>query len=278
MAERISLKRLLVATDFSHHADFAIKRALQLATTREAEVDIVHIIEEGLPAAAEDDQRATSERNVQELLAKISATDKVSVTIDIVSGLPELDIVERAISFGADCILLGLRERILAENLAIEGTLAETIILRSKLPVLLVKSEPKGPYRSAVVGVDLSTLSEAAIRAAALIAPQAKLHFVHAYGEDETAKTEDLEAFVAREKRLLTEAAAEAGLPAISINVVRKQGRALDVLAEELEATGAELVVLSTHGRTGWARAIMGSVTTDVIDRRLCDVLVIRPE
>jgi nucleotide-binding universal stress UspA family protein len=289
MPNRTTLKRIVVASDLSIHADLAVRRALQLAAMHGAEVDFVHIIEEGLPAQAQDDQRASSERSIQEELAKISSANKVKVTIDLVVGCPDLDIVEQAERFDADCIVLGFHDSILEENRSIEGTLAETVIANSKVPVLLVKNEPSGPYRNVVVGVDLAPSPRAAMQAAVLIAPEAKLHFVHAYegegeGGDEpdenleTAKTAELEHFIAEERRLLTQAASKAGLPSIESTAIAKQGEPLQVLQQELKARNGELVVLSTHGRTGWIRAIMGSVTTDIINERLYDVLVICPE
>ena len=286
MSTHPSLQRLMVATDLSLHADFAVRRALQLATAHEAEVDLVHIIEEGLPAEAQNELMAASEKRVQEQLAKFQVPDNIKVTIDIVAGRPELDIVEQAARSGADCILLGFLDRVLEENRVIEGTLAETIIRGSKMPVLLVKNDPGGPYRTAVVGVDLTPLSAPAIRMATLIAPEAALHFVHSYGDEEeapdekleAAKTEELKAFIAGARHLLPETAVGKSLPVTSVSFAAKHGRPLYVLKNELEATQAELVVLGTHGRTGWARTTMGSVTTDVIDECRCDVLVVCPE
>ena len=283
MSTHPSLQRLMVATDLSLHADFAVRRALQLATAHEAEVDLVHIIEEGLPAEAQNELMAASEKRVQEQLAKFQVPDNIKVTIDIVAGRTELDIVEHAARSGADCILLGFLDRVLEENRVIEGTLAETIIRTSKMPVLLVKNDPGGPYRTAVIGVDLTPLSAPAIRAATLIAPEAALHFVHSYGDEEVApdekleaaKTEELKAFIAGAQHLRPETAIGKGSPVTGVSFAAKQGRPLDVLKKELEATLAELVVLGTHGRTGWARTIMGSVTTDVINECRCDVLVV---
>lgn len=41
---------------------------------------------------------------------------------------------------------------------------------------------------------------------------------------------------------------------------------------------GVDLIVMSTHGRTGLARFVMGSVTEHVIRETDCPVLVLRPE
>lgn len=276
------LKQVLVATDLSDQADHAVGRALRLAAEHGAALDIVHVMEEGLPAAAEAEVRAANEKAIRAKLAANPLTDKVTVTIDMVAGSAETDIVERCVMTNADCIVLGLHDRLLPENRAIEGTLAETIIGHSTVPVLLVGEEPGGPYRSAVVGVDLSPLSHAAIQAAVLIAPTAALHLVHAYEAEtlsgqETAR-QALESLIAGEKPLLERAALKAGLPEIAVSVIAETGDPREVLKTQIAGRSADLLVLATHGRTGLSRTFAGSVATDLINARLCDVLVIRPE
>jgi nucleotide-binding universal stress UspA family protein len=276
------LKRVLVATDLSGSADHALGRALQLAATRGAELDIVHVIEEqeGLPAEAQAELAETHQSAVSEKLAARPLADKVNVTIDLVVGRAETDIVERAVMANADCIVLGLHDRLLPENLDIEDTLAETVIGATELPVLLVAAEPKGPYRTAIVGVDLASPSRAAVEAAVLVAPDAALHLVHASGEDEDAGAarQRLESFVAGEQAVFERAAGAAGLPKIAVTAVAKHGDPRQVLTAEIKKRGADLLVLATGGRTGLARTLLGSVTTDLINERLCDVLVIRRE
>ncbi len=52
-------------------------------------------------------------------------------------------------------------------------------------------------------------------------------------------------------------------------------------VAEEIrdyaEKVGADMVVMATHGRTGLARIVMGSVTTDLLHHSAVPVLVVRP-
>jgi nucleotide-binding universal stress UspA family protein len=275
------LKQVLVATDLSDHSDRAVERALQLAAARRAELDIVHVMEEGLPAEAQAEVAATDENAIREKLAASPFADQVKVTIDLVVGNAETDIVERAVMANADCIILGLHDRLLAENLAIEGTLAETVIGNSTLPVLLVRNEPRSPYQTVVVGIDFSSLSHAAIEAAVLIAPEATLHLVHAYeGDADQAHMAEqkLKAFVSGESRVFERAAVQAGLRELTVRTIAEQGDPREALKTQITSRGADLLVLGTHGRTGLARTLLGSVTTDLINARLCDVLVIRPE
>lgn len=50
-------------------------------------------------------------------------------------------------------------------------------------------------------------------------------------------------------------------------------GRQISELAEEI---GADIVVIPTHGRTGFSRLLLGSVTERVIRLAPCSVLVVR--
>ena len=276
-----TLKQVLVAIDLSNQADHALQRALQLAAAHGAEADVVYVMEEGLPAEAQAEVTANSESVIRAKLAASPFVDQVKVTIDLVVGNAETDIVERAVMTNADCIVLGLHDRLLAENLAIEGTLAEAIIGATQLPVLLVRNEPRGSYQTVVVGIDFSPLSHPAVQAAVLIAPEAALHLVHAYegGNDEAhAAEQKLTSFAAGESQVFERAALQAGLVAIAVRSVAEQGNPREALKTQIQASGADLLVLGTRGRTGLTRTLLGSVTTDLINARLCDVLVIRPK
>jgi len=59
--------------------------------------------------------------------------------------------------------------------------------------VLLVHGEPRHDYRNVVVATDFSRASLAAARTAALLAPNARFVFVHAFQQPETAMMRELE-------------------------------------------------------------------------------------
>jgi nucleotide-binding universal stress UspA family protein len=275
------LKQVLVATDLASSGNHAIERALQLAAAHGAELDIVHVMEEGLPPEAQAERSETRESAIRAALAASPFAGQVKLTIDLVVGNADTDIVERAVMSNADCIVLGLHDRLLKENLAIEGSLADTIIGRTTLPVLLVRNIPQGPYKSLVVGIDFSPLSHAAIEAAVLIAPDATVHLVNAYtGESEAALTAEhkLKSLAHGESAVFERAAAQANVPKIAVKTIAEQGDPREALKVQIDRHEADLLVLGTKGRTGLARALLGSVTTDLINARLCDVLVIRPK
>jgi nucleotide-binding universal stress UspA family protein len=56
-----------------------------------------------------------------------------------------------------------------------------------------------------------------------------------------------------------------------------EEGDAAQRILEEIRADPVDLVVLSSHGRTGVARLLLGSVAEHICRRATCPVLIIRP-
>jgi len=48
-------------------------------------------------------------------------------------------------------------------------------------------------------------------------------------------------------------------------------------ILEEAEREGSDLIVMSTHGRTGLAHMLMGSVTEQVVRNAACPVFSVHP-
>lgn len=53
------------------------------------------------------------------------------------------------------------------------------------------------------------------------------------------------------------------------------EGKASDEIIRHAISIGAELIVVGTHGRTGLAHALLGSVAERVVQRSLCPVLTV---
>ena len=139
-------------------------------------------------------------------------------------------------------------------------------------------------FHQIVVPLDGSPLAERAVPVAGEIAERAgaALHFVRVhqlarYGAvPATIEAEEVvrraeEDYLERHAR---EAAASYG--------VRASGEVLDagppahVLADAIAARGADLVVMTTHGRTGASRAWLGSVADGVVRHATAPVLLVR--
>ena len=69
------------------------------------------------------------------------------------------------------------------------------------------------------------------------------------------------------------------GLPASAPNavVVAEAGDASTVIIDQAVSTRADLIVMGTHGRRGFKRLLLGSVTETVLREAPCPVLTVPP-
>ena len=91
-----------------------------------------------------------------------------------------------------------------------------------------------------------------------------------ALGDDIYECWSDTEAYLAGVARKL----AAQGL-SVETNV--RYGTAVEGILAEIDASHAELVVMCTHGRTGPAQALIGSVAAELLSRSPVPVLLIGP-
>jgi nucleotide-binding universal stress UspA family protein len=70
--------------------------------------------------------------------------------------------------------------------------------------------------------------------------------------------------------------AIDAPSPRVTLEYRLLEGDPATVIVETAAETGADLIVLGTHGRTGLSRLVMGSVAEEVLRRAPCPVLTIR--
>ena len=58
--------------------------------------------------------------------------------------------------------------------------------------------------------------------------------------------------------------------------IERDEGHPAEVIVERARTLGADLIVMSTHGRSGLKRVVMGSVAEGVVQHTECPVLLVR--
>jgi nucleotide-binding universal stress UspA family protein len=67
------------------------------------------------------------------------------------------------------------------------------------------------------------------------------------------------------------------GTAGVNIDLVVRQGVVVPLILEEARAIGADLIVIGTHGRSGFDRLLLGSVTEDVLRKAHCAVMTVPP-
>ena len=106
------------------------------------------------------------------------------------------------------------------------------------------------------------------------------VYYVADAAELSTYKARSLDGLIERHQQSLSQFLKQnfADLPA-SVEVASKVelGTPASNIVAEAEKSGYDLIVMSTHGRTGVAHMLMGSVTEQVLRNATCPVFSVRP-
>ena len=150
--------------------------------------------------------------------------------------------------------------------------------------------------RKILAPTDLSKLSLAGVRYALELARDsgAEVIVYHVVSYDEITRTqrgsdEDTTDFASRSPQQLLERHHQALksfleescsdlLPLIAAREKVELGKPDKNIIEQAAKEAADLIVISTHGRTGLSHMLLGSVTEKVVREAICPVLSIRPE
>lgn len=145
-----------------------------------------------------------------------------------------------------------------------------------------------GMCQRILVPTDLSDFAKAAVRWAAMLQKRFNSRVTLLYADEPyfpmdilmgsrgpTADAASYTQFIHRELASLVSSHFPQDSPVETLVVEDEPVRAVVDSAAKLDA---DLVVMATHGRRGWRRALLGSVTESVVHRTRCAVMSIPPE
>ena len=268
-------KAILVATDLSARCDRAVDRAAKLAKQWDKTLAVLHVVEKNQENIDAED--GTVLEGVYETLPDYAE----KVTVIVKSGSAPKVIARTAEETDAGLIVSGVA-RYNSFGDSILGTAVDYIVRYAKVPVLVVKQRPARPYTSILVATDFSKCSRFALIRAGELFPDAKLHLVHAYHVPYEAwlKSDGVREEICRE----TEVELDAFLkdPEISDHLRQrvqpeiKYGPMGAVIAKTIREKKIDLVVLGTHGSSGFKHATIGSNAASLLSWVAPDTLMIR--
>jgi nucleotide-binding universal stress UspA family protein len=206
---------------------------------------------------------------------------RVESKITIVRGLDFREIITSADKSNVDLVLLGIHRH--EHPLLFRGTTAERVIRFGHRPVLVVKDVVAGAYRRAIVAADASSHSDAAIEAAAQLVAGGEVHIVHAlhrpvnaflgrHSEDQLMRGQ-VEIVSSHLTSILAALTSRLGASAPRFTVVQKEGEIRPVIRELVPVLNPDIIGVGTHGRTGIAHAIIGTIAADLLASDPVDVL-----
>jgi nucleotide-binding universal stress UspA family protein len=293
----MTIRTILAATDFSSAAGRAVERAAALTARHQAMLHLLHVAPHGwLPAlrawASGSPAGPGPETEIEARLARdagaLGTARGIAVNTRLATGDSRVLIPEIAAELGADLLVVGAHGSHFVRDLLLGSTALAALAL-APCPVLAVRLSHTRAYRSAVAGSDLSPWSASAIRAAAELAPEAQFAVLHAYEDPYGAQLlfasispEEIGRYRADARaaveRTLEDFLASLGPLAARCSRTVRHGPPVRRLGEELQASGADLVVLGSRNRTGIDRMMLGSVAEQVALEAPCDVLLVRGE
>jgi nucleotide-binding universal stress UspA family protein len=151
----VSVKRVLVANDFSAGADAALQHGCAAARAYGASLDVLHVVSDPLeqaPTTAEgyvvpndfnQKLEASVRRHVMETLSQACGT-WLAVEVLVRHGTPADEILKAARERRADLVVVGRHGHRLLERLLL-GTTAERVVREAPCPVLTVHAADGRP-------------------------------------------------------------------------------------------------------------------------------------
>jgi nucleotide-binding universal stress UspA family protein len=213
------------------------------------------------------------------------AGDGLTVTRELARGHAATEIL-RAASANADLIVMGTLGRTGLAHLLL-GSVAERTVREAPCPVLVVRPQETPPAlpKTLLVPIDFSPGSDRALEyARELLVKLGAGHvvLVHAHDVEDLPSLPQphrdslawaLSKFAPKE---LEEMGSELKRCGLDCEASIERGSPAQVICERASADHADWIVMSSHGRSGPSRWLIGSVAERVLRNAPCSVLVLR--
>ncbi len=268
------MKNILVPTDFSKYAAYALDVAFQIAKVSDSEIHLLHILETPTTQSfntmgiinfdiREDIYYIELKREVTEKINKIANDEKyrdIKIVPEVEIGKTYEHITDHIAKHNADLVVMGTRGCSGLEEILI-GSNTEKVVRFTKCPVLSVPVRfSTEELNTMVYATNLSNDESDIVISISLLQKvlNLKLYLIHV----NTIHTIENEHDILQKLR---EFALNAGLENYDVYVTKA------VSAEEgimlfAEQHGANIIALSTHGRSGLAHFFSGSLAENIVN------------
>lgn len=261
MADMFDWKSILAGTDFSTLGENAVRTAAWLAERGEGSLALVCVAD---PSEARP--------SMAELLNRLRP-DLPETRGFVRPGKPWREIVRLAEELDVDAIVLGSTGLSTIQRLLL-GSTAEGVVRHASCPVLIVRHAPLERIRRILLPVDMDEGSGASVRyALEQVGEDVELEAIHVIGFPRMIEPELPDALPddAESAKRLREFLDDLGAERVRSRVALGEPAAAILDA----ARGADLVLIATNGRKGFARALLGSVAEKVVRFSEKPVLVV---
>ena len=293
-------KHILVPLDGSELAEQALPTAVSLAEKRGIELTIVQVVAPPVGIVS-DGAGYEMVWSVETATAAVREAERYLLNVAerwspgasrwstvVVEGDEAGGIVDTAVAEGCDLIIMSTHGRSGLSRWVL-GSVAEKVLRAAPCPVLVNRTPT--PIRQVLIPLDGSSLAEQALAPGLFVANEmgAGVHFLQSVEAVPTYTAEMMAlefaepglthnvtaGMMATARNYLTQLGQR--YPDKKIDTIVLAGRAPEAILQVAAEASIDLIVMATHGRTGLARWVYGSVTEKVLRRASCDLLVVRP-
>ena len=284
--------RVVIGVDWSDQAFAAVTHTFQLY--HPSDVTLVHAVDLGIlqnPVVAqagnvqgyEDFRRAMVDAGHKALDHAATMVPPEIPSIRRVNEVanPAQLILDSAESLSADLVVVGVRGRSRLSEMVL-GSVSHRVLLHGSQPTLIVKGASRKVQRVLVAIEDRDDADRIAtwLTKHPFVDPAelCVLHAVVPIGVDDPYDAMGTSTWWEGAERyaeeLVKSTASKLMTPRYSVSTKVTTGHAASVIEEEAKAV--DLVVITSHGRTGISRFLLGSVSHAVVHHVTCPVLVLR--
>jgi nucleotide-binding universal stress UspA family protein len=295
------IKRVLVPIDFPKPSLAALRHAADLAKTLSARLELLHVVDAVVyapmmgPPIDLDRLREQHERAARDQLERLQAElrkKRLRCRIEVRVGAPASAIVDIARRRSTDLIVMATQGR-RGVGRWLLGSVAQRVVRTATCPVLTLRSlqskssersrERRLNIRRILVPTDFSEISDRGVKYAADFARSLGAELILFHAVEPILMAGDLLGTVAAAQALdqmersarenLLRSAARLKQRGIRCRAVLANGDAAAAIVGAAAKARADLVAMSTHGRSGVSHLFLGSVAERVVQTAGCPVL-----
>jgi nucleotide-binding universal stress UspA family protein len=273
------MKRILVPTDFSQHAEDALKVAAQIAKKNNSEIIILHMLE--LPHQMNDaimDGVSIPEtlifmKKANETLDEVSSKpylDGISVTEVVKIDKPIHGITQVSKDYNVDLIVMGSHGNSNIDELLI-GSNTEKVVRNSEIPILVIKSDISDFTGANIVfASDFSEETKKPFEKLLNFAQtfESKIHLVTICTPNSFKPTHTIE-------KSMKEYISEFNLTNYTTNIYNDTNIEKGIINFS-NSINADIIGMCTHGRTGFAHFFNGSISEGLVNHAVKPVITLK--
>ena len=273
------MKRILVPTDFSEHAEDALKVAAQIAKKNDSEIIVLHMLElphqmnDAILGGASIPETMLFMKKANEMLDTISSRsylDGIPVTEIVKIDKPIHGITQVSKDYDVDLIIMGSHGSSGVEELLI-GSNTEKVVRNSEIPVLVIKKDISDfNVTNIVFASDFSAETKKPFEKLLNFTKffESKIHLVTICTPNSFKPTHVIE-------KAMKDFVTEFNITNYTTQIYNDTNIEKGII-NFANSINADIIGMCTHGRTGFAHFFNGSISEGLVNHAVRPVITLK--